>query len=316
MSESKKHLKIGIVIVVIVAIIILIIIVVVIVHNKNSGESFVPGDYGKYYISNDGRNKSGFRVLSELMHNSNSLYLQISTGSYPNFATIYGVFNNYKLAMEKHKNDRIEEVDDLVDDMMRYLAVNSNVFNSPAPADEWRLLERKLINMNNTFSTIKKNASLLNSKLANELEKPLSDASLTREFYESTLGRSPNDEYNLADTVIESLSNNNSSSQLDYENLLSNDAELTGKSYQEHIDIIKNKRNRTFLDSNGKKILPNIQTKIITESIDGTIRHDPMGYRGDPRVYSNNLEAAKEIAYNPDCIESIYQPSMRVVQVS
>ena len=145
MSESKKHLKIGIVIVVIVAIIVLIIIVVVIVHNKNSGESFVPGDYGKYYISNDGRNKSGFRVLSELMHNSNSLYLQISTGSYPNFATIYGVFNNYKLAMEKHKNDRIEEVDDLVDDMMRYLAVNSNVFNSPAPADEWRLLERKLI---------------------------------------------------------------------------------------------------------------------------------------------------------------------------
>jgi len=316
MSESKKHLKIGLAIFIIVAVIVIIIIVIIAVKKSSSSESFVPGDYGRYYISNDGKNKSGYRILSELMHNANSLYLQVSTGSYPNFATLYGVFNNYKLAMEKHRNDRIDAVDELVDDIMRYLAINSTVFNDPAPTDEWRLLERKLINMNNTFSTIKKNASLLNGKLAAELDKPLSEAAMTREFYESALGRDSRDEYNLADTVIEALGNNNSSSQIDYQNLLSNDAELTGKSYQEHIAIIKNKRNRTFLDSNGKKILPNIQTKMITESIDGTIRHDPMGFRGDPRVYSNNLEAAKEVAYNPDCIESIYQPSMRVVQVS
>ena len=313
MAANKKHLFI-IAFVCIVVVLIIVIIAVVYHHNKKS-ESFVPGDYGKYYISNDGTKKTSTRILAELMHNSESLYVQISTGSYPNFATIYGVFNNYKLAMEKHPKNRIEAVDDLVDDMMRYLAVKSNVFNDPS-TDEWRLLERKLINLNNTLSNIKKNAALLAPGLANELDKPLSDKALTKEFYESALGRDDKDEYNLADTVIESLDNNNTSSQLDYPLMLSNDIGLTQKSYQDHMDILNAKRNKTYYNADGKKILPNIQTKIITESIDGTIRHDPLGYRGDPRVYSNNPEAAKEVAYNPDVIESVYQPSMRVVQVS
>lgn len=315
MSESKNHLKIGLVIIAIIVVAIVVIIIAVVVYNKSS-ESFVPGDYGKYYISNNGQKKSGARVLAELIHNANSLYIQISSGSYPNFATIYGVFNNYKLAMEKHNKDRLSAVDELVDDIMRYLAVNSNVFNDPSPTDEWRLLERKLVNLNNTLKNIKTNALLIDPKLADELEKPLSDSSITREYFENSIGRDPRDEYNLADTVIESLGNNNSSSQLDYQDLLSNDSDLTHKSYQDHIAIIQAKRNKTYYNDQGKKILPNIQTKMITESIDGTIRHDPMGYRGDPRVYSNNPDAAKEIAYNPDCIESIYQPSMRVVQVS
>lgn len=317
MLENKKILKIGIVAVVIVAVVIVIIILIVsIINHSKSSESFIPGDYGKYYISNDGQKKSSSRIFAELMHNTNSLYVQIVAGSYPNFATIYGVFNNYKIAMRNHNKDRIQAVDELVDDMMNYLAVKSNVFNDAAPTDEWRLLERKLINMNNTFGNIKNNAILLNPKLADELDKPLSESESIKEYFESVLGRDARDEYNLADTVMESLQNSNSSSQLDYQNLLSNDSDLTHKSYQDHISIIQAKRNKTYLNDQGKKILPNIQTKMITESIDGTIRHDPMGYRGDARVYSNNLEAAKEVAYNPDCLESIYQPSMRVVQVS
>lgn len=314
MPVNKKHLHIGIVVAVIVAVIVIIILVVIYVRKHQ--ESFTPGDYGKYYISNNGQKKSSSRILTELFHNTNSLYVQISTGSYPNFSTIYGVFNNYKLAMEKHKNGRLEKVDDLVDDMMRYLAVKTNAFNDPSDTEEWRLLERKLINMNNIFSNIRRNAAIIDPKLASELDKPLSEVGLTKEYFESVLGRDPRDEYNLADTVIESLNNTNSSSQIDYQELLSNDSSLTHKSYQDHIAIINAKRNKTYLNDKGKKILPNIQTKMITESIDGTIRHDPMGYRGDPRVYSNNPEAAKEVAYNPDVIESIFQPSMRVVQVS
>jgi hypothetical protein len=313
MSINKKHLYI--VAFVSIVIILLLVIIFAIYHHNKKSESFVPGDFGRYYISNDGTRKSSTRILSELMHNAQSLYVQISSGSYPNFATIYGVFNNYKIAMEKHSKDRLESVDDLVDDMLRYLAVKSNVFNDPS-TDEWRLLERKLINMNNTLENIKKNAVLIDPKLADELNTPLSGKSPIRDHFESALGRDPRDEYNLADTVIDSLSNTNSSSQIDYGEILSYDTELTQKSYQDHIDIIKAKRNRTYYNAQGKKILPNIQTKIITESIDGTIKHDPMGYRGDPRVYSNNPEAAKEVAYNPDVIESVYQPSMRVVQVS
>lgn len=312
MPVNRKHLYVA-AFISIAIIIVIVVILVIYFHNKS--ESFVPGDYGRFYISNDGTRKTSTRILSELMHNSQSLYIQISSGSYPNFATIYGVFNNYKLAMDKHKNDRLESVDDLVDDMLRYLAIKSNVFNDPS-TDEWRLLERKLINLNNTLDNIKKNAVLINPKLADELDMPLSGKSPIREHFEAALGRDPRDEYNLADTVIESLGNNNSSSQIDYQELLSNDTGLTQKSYQDHMDLINAKRNKTFYNSQGKKILPNIQTKMITESIDGTIRHDPLGYRGDPRVYSNNPEAAKEVAYNPDVIESVYQPSMRVVQVS
>lgn len=314
MHFSKKSISIILAIVVVI-IVFAIIIVVLIMSNSSSDESFVPGDYDRYYISNNGEKKSANRILAELMHNTKTLQNQISSGSFPNFATMYGVFNNYIDAMKDHKRERMDKVEELVADVMSYLGYKASYLKDAA-SDEWRILERKLINMNGTFDTIRANARLLGSKMADELEAPLSEDGMIRSHFESSLGRDARDEYNLADSVMDSLNNMNNTSQIDYANLLASDTTLTSKSYQDHVNAMQSKRNKKYFNDRGEKILPNIQTKIITESVDGTVRHDPIGYRGDPRVYSNNLEAAKEIAYNPDVIQSIYQPSMRLVQVS
>jgi hypothetical protein len=311
----SKNTIIIIVAVVVAIVIFAIIIAVILLSNGNSDENFVPGDYNRYYISNNGQKKSANTILGELMHNVETLENQISTGSFPNFATVYGVFNNYLEAMEKHSGKRIDKIDELIADTMAYLGYKAPYLKD-ASSDEWRILQRKLINMKSTFDTIKKNAELFDPKLEYELSLPMSDSNIIKEYFSNSLGSHPNDEYNLADSVVDSLNNMNNTSQLDYADLLSNDSALTSKTYQEHVKSIKSKRNKKYYNEKGERILPNIQTKIITESVDGTVRHDPLGYRGDPRVYSNNLEAAKEVAYNPDVILSIYQPSMRVVQVS
>jgi len=311
----SKNTKLLIVAVIVIIVIFSVVLVVILLHNKDSDESFVPGDYNRYYVSNNGQKKNANTILGELMHNVETLESQISAGNFPNFATIYGVFNNYLEAMEKHPKQRIDKIDGLIADTMSYLGYKAPYLKD-ASSDEWRILQRKLINMKSTFDTIKKNASLFNENLEYELSLPMSETNIVKEYFKSSLGSSPNDEYDLADSVVDSLNNMNNTSQLDYNDLLSNDSTLTSKTYHEHIQSINSKRNKKYYNEKGERILPNIQTKIITESVDGTVRHDPLGFRGDPKVYSNNLEAGKEIAYNPDTILSIYQPSMRVVQVS
>lgn len=297
------------------------VVLVFVLYNKSCQrkENFVPpGYYVNYNFKQKDRYTNGLDATSDLINNSISLQDQISQGTYPNFATIYGVFNNYITVMKQYPNDRIASVDELVYDIMNYIVNNRYSLINKGNTDDWRLLERKLVNLNHQFNVMKEGSQLLNKNLYNRLigEGIKDDSTTIKQYYEKELNKSQKDEYNLADSVMDNLKKVNISSHFDYSGLLAKDTSLTTKSEAEHIMAIHEKRYKKYYNSNGERILPTVDNLRITESDDGTIRHDPLGYRGDPRVYSNNIEAAKSSGFNPDVLESIYQPSLRVVQVS
>ena len=319
---KKKYIAILIIVVVIV----LVLIGIFLIYKMMSKESFMSPDYGvNRFLKTDSSNCSkGSTILTNLFYNTKYLYDLINVGSYPNFANIYGIFNEYKIAIKNCPNKTYKGVDQVVDDMMLYLKDHPNDFND-GYTEEWYVLKRKLVNMNKIFAAYQNSAYL--TKDESKKSQDIVDETMintigtdsikdTQNYFESVLDQSPKDEGSIAETLIESLNNVNIQSQYpyNYSEVLANEPKVTGKDNEFHRMILQDKKNKKYRNSKGEQILPNVEFLSVNEDID-TMRYDPLKYRGDPDVYENNNELAVETGYNPDIIDSIKSKQFRLKQI-